>query len=57
MDSGFAWTACANTNLGNLNVLLLVSNPAGRLYAGTEDGVYVSNDDGPSWMALDEGMP
>ena len=41
-DSGDHWTACPNTNLANLNVLSLVSNRTGGLYAGTENGVYTS---------------
>jgi hypothetical protein len=55
-DSGDHWTACANTNLANLNVLSLVSNSTGGLYAGTENGVYTSSDCN-TWTAINGGLP
>ena len=55
-DSGTTWTACPNTNLGNLNVLSLVSNSTGGLYAGTEAGVYTSGDCN-TWTAINGGLP
>jgi ligand-binding sensor domain-containing protein len=55
-DSGDHWTACTNTNLANLNVLSLVSNSTGGLYAGTENGVYTSSDCN-TWTAINGGLP
>ena len=55
-DSGDHWTACTNTNLANLNVLSLVSNSTGGLYAGTENGVYTSTDCN-TWTAINGGLP
>jgi ligand-binding sensor domain-containing protein len=56
-DSGDHWSACANTGLANLNLLSLVSDSNGLLYAGTEDGVYTSMDGCTNWVALDNGLP
>jgi hypothetical protein len=55
-DSGDHWTACPNTGLANLNVLSLVSNSTGGLYAGTENGVYTSSDCN-TWTAINGGLP
>lgn len=55
-DSGVSWSACANTGLANLNVLSLVSDSSGKLYAGTEAGVYTSPDC-DTWTAQNAGLP
>jgi hypothetical protein len=55
-DSGDHWAACTNTGLENLNVLSLVSNSTGGLYAGTENGVYTSPDCN-TWTAINGGLP
>jgi hypothetical protein len=55
-DSGATWTACANTGLANRNVLALVSNSTGGLYAGTGDGIYTSTDCN-MWTAPGGGLP
>jgi hypothetical protein len=55
-DSGAHWNACSNTALTNLNVLSLVSDSAGKLYAGTEAGVFTSPDCN-TWTALNGGLP
>jgi PKD repeat protein len=56
-DSGDHWNTCSNTGLANLNVLSLVSDVNGRLYAGTENGVYTSTDNCTSWAAVNGGLP
>ena len=56
-DSGVNWETCANTGLANRNVLTLVSDSSGRLYAGTESGVYASTDGCDTWYAVNEGLP
>jgi ligand-binding sensor domain-containing protein len=56
-NSGVDWSACANTNLTNLNLVSLTIDATGRLYAGTEAGVFVSNDNCASWNALNTGLP
>ena len=55
-DSGATWNACMNTGLANRNVLALTGSSTGRLYAGTEDGVYTSTDC-DTWTALNNGLP
>jgi hypothetical protein len=55
-DSGAHWSACANTNLANLNVLSLVSDSTGKLYAGTEAGVFTSPDCN-TWTPQNSGLP
>ena len=56
-DSGVTWTACTDTGLGSTNVLSLVANSTGTLYAGTDAGVYTSSDSCVSWSALNNGLP
>jgi hypothetical protein len=56
-DSGDHWSACANTGLANLNVVSLVIDAAGKLYAGTEAGVFSSSDNCATWTALNSGLP
>jgi ligand-binding sensor domain-containing protein len=56
-DSGDNWAACANTNLANQNVISLVSDASGKLYAGTEAGVFVSADGCATWTAMNSGLP
>jgi hypothetical protein len=55
-NSGVDWGPCGNTGLANLNVLSLVTNTTGQLYAGTEAGVYTSGDC-DTWTALNNGLP
>lgn len=56
-DSGVTWAACTNTNLANLNLLTLTIDGSGKLYAGTEAGVFVSTDGCGSWTAMSAGLP
>ncbi|MDO9036473.1 MAG: choice-of-anchor D domain-containing protein [Methanoregula sp.] len=56
-DSGASWSVCTNTGLSSLNVISLVADPAGKLYAGTEAGVFTSTDDCDSWTAANTGLP
>jgi hypothetical protein len=56
-NSGVGWDACDNTNLTNLNLVSLTIDATGRLYAGTEAGVFVSSDNCASWNALNTGLP
>jgi hypothetical protein len=55
-DATATWAACA-TQPTNLNLLSLTIDAAGKLYAGTEAGVFVSNDNCASWNALNTGLP
>jgi ligand-binding sensor domain-containing protein len=55
-NSGAAWSACA-AQPTNQNVLTLAMHSNGKLYAGTEAGVFVSSDDCANWAALNTGMP
>jgi len=55
-DNGQTWNACSNTGLANRNVLTLVSDSAGKLYAGTEAGVFASSDNCASWTAVNSGL-
>lgn len=55
-NSAVAWAACG-TQPASTNVLSLAMHSNGRLYAGTEAGVFVSTDDCASWTAFNTGMP
>jgi photosystem II stability/assembly factor-like uncharacterized protein len=56
-DSGLTWTACAS-NPANLNVVSLTIDATGKLYAGSEAGVFTSADGcATAWTALNRGLP
>jgi photosystem II stability/assembly factor-like uncharacterized protein len=55
-DSGVAWTACAGQP-DNLNIVSLTVDASGKLYAGTEGGVFVSSDACTTWTAINSGLP
>jgi hypothetical protein len=56
-DSGVSWTACVG-NPANLNVVSLGIDANGKLYAGTEAGVFTSADGcATAWTALNTGLP
>lgn len=54
-DAGDTWSACAN--LTNMNLLSLAINMGGKLYAGSEAGVFVSTDACATWTATNAGLP
>jgi hypothetical protein len=54
-DSGATWSACAA--LSNKNVVSLTLDANGKLYAGTEAGVFLSSDGCATWAALSTGLP
>lgn len=53
-----AWTDITG-NLPNIPVLDIVADPdiVGRLYVATDIGVFMSEDDGTSWLTLANGLP
>lgn len=55
-NNAATWSACT-AQPANPNVLTLAMQANGKLYAGTEAGVFVSTDDCASWVALNAGMP
>ncbi len=55
-NNGAIWSSCSNTGLLNRNVLSLVTSPTGKLYAGTEGGVYTSPDC-DTWTPVNNGLP
>jgi ligand-binding sensor domain-containing protein len=55
-DSAATWAACA-TQPSNTNLLSLAMDATGRLYAGSEAGVFVSSNDGAAWTAVNTGLP
>jgi hypothetical protein len=55
-DGGATWAACAGQP-ANLNLRTLVGDAAGKLYAGSEAGVFVSSNDCASWAAMSAGLP
>lgn len=55
-DGGATWNACGTSGLGSLTIHSLAINPAGRIYAGTGNGVYTSTDC-TSWAAVNGGLP
>jgi photosystem II stability/assembly factor-like uncharacterized protein len=56
-DGGSNWAACDTASMSNLNVISLALDPGGKLYAGTEAGVYVSVDQCATWTAMNNGLP
>ncbi len=56
-NNGLEWTVCANTGLTNLNVVSLTIDANGKLYAGTEAGVFMSTNDCATWTAMNNGLP
>lgn len=56
-DSGANWSACANTGLSNMNLVSLAVDAAGKLYAGSEAGVFISTDNCATWTAINTGLP
>jgi YVTN family beta-propeller protein len=55
INSGTDWDAC--TVPANPYVLSLVRNASGSLYAGTDNGIFVSSDDCASWIPINGGLP
>lgn len=55
-DSGMSWSACA-AQPTNLNLRSLTIDAAGKLYAGSEAGVFASANDCTSWTAMNAGLP
>ncbi|GAB4090825.1 WD40/YVTN/BNR-like repeat-containing protein [Hydrogenophaga soli] len=55
-DSGATWAACGGQP-ANLNLRSLAMDTTGKLYAGSEAGVFVSSNDCASWAALNTGLP
>ncbi len=59
-DYGATWTKIVNgldDPNGFARVVRADKKKAGLLYAGTETGMYVSNDDGAFWQRLNLGLP
>ncbi len=55
-DNAVSWSVCA-TQPGNLNVLSLEIDGAGKIYAGTENGIYASGDGCGTWTGMNDGLP
>jgi len=56
-NRGLDWAVCNNSNLADLNVVSLTIDAYGRLYAGTEAGVFVSADACATWSEMNTGLP
>src|SRR5262249_29862598 len=63
IDGGLHWVDVSG-NLPNVNAYSVVVDPralpafpTGRIFVGTEVGVYVSLNGGQSWQRLGQGMP
>ncbi|MDO9036474.1 MAG: choice-of-anchor D domain-containing protein [Methanoregula sp.] len=56
-DDGVSWSVCTNTGLSNTNVHSLIASSTGALYAGTENGVFVSTDACADWSPMNTGLP
>jgi len=54
--SGNSWSACTNAAAGSLNALSLAIDATGKLYTGTEAGVY-SSPDCATWNLKNTGLP
>ena len=55
-DGGATWATCAGQP-ANLDLRSLATDATGKLYAGSEAGVFASSDDCASWSALNNGLP
>ena len=55
-DNGVTWNDISN-NLPDIPVNDIVQSATGRLYLGTDIGVFGSGNAGDLWEALSEGMP
>jgi len=55
-NSAANWNACP-AEPTNKNVISLAANATGALYAGTESGVYISDNNCTSWTAINTGLP
>lgn len=55
-DSGMSW-GFAKEGLEDDFIQVLVQDPSGAFYAGTESGVFKSRDKGKNWTAMNEGLP
>jgi photosystem II stability/assembly factor-like uncharacterized protein len=56
-DSGDIWSACAVTGLTDQKLVSLTTDITGKLYAGSEAGVFVSTDGCGTWTAMNSGLP
>lgn len=56
VDGGLNWAVCA-AQPGDLKLRSLAMDSHGKLYAGTESGVYVSSNDCASWTGQNAGLP
>jgi photosystem II stability/assembly factor-like uncharacterized protein len=56
-DSGVNWNVACATQPSNLNLLSLSIDASGKLYAGSEAGVFVSSNDCGTWTAMNTGLP
>lgn len=58
-DGGIGWSDQTGSSPPNLPTYSIVVDPAvpGRMYAGTDNGVYLTNNDGATWTAFNSGLP
>jgi photosystem II stability/assembly factor-like uncharacterized protein len=54
--NGTVWTT-ANNGLGNLEINALIRAASGRIYAGTDAGVYYYNTVSAAWLLSSNGLP
>lgn len=52
-----SWTLCNSTGLKNSDILTLITDSTGRLFAGTKDGVHTSIDGCSTWSSMNQGLP
>jgi photosystem II stability/assembly factor-like uncharacterized protein len=57
INGGITWGVCANSGLTNQNVISLAIDANGKLYAGTEAGVFSSADACGTWVSMNSGLP
>ncbi len=54
IDNGAHWDT---TGLSNVDVLSMIVAPNGKIFAGTIDGAYLTNDNGFNWINITSGLP
>lgn len=57
LDGGMNWNVACDSQPANPNLLSLAIDATGRLYAGSESGVFVSDTDCATWQELNNGLP
>lgn len=56
-QGNLVWKVTSGPSGGFVNVLALVPNTPGMIYAGSDNGVHLTRDDGARWTSVSQGLP